>query len=177
MIYPVLLLFSVLRSLHCFVCETQPARNSYACCLTPGDITSKDLTNCTFFSMQTECEAEQLEGTCEEGQFRTIVLENWKGVYCKGKRREGQDDAGVGWSPSIRTAPGGEDPSTYDNNTFLWSCSKPPPPAQQATVLLNPPPGNISVKSYGITLNLALERSFPQAYLWCWNIWWWNRVL
>ena len=46
----------------------------------------------------------------------------------------------------------------------IHSCGLVPSHLHLHNKLLDPPAGNISVKSYGITLNLALEKSFPQAY-------------
>merc|ERR1711936_753110 len=80
----------------------------------------------------------------------------WKGV------RKQNDTEGVA-DPSNGEM---EDISPYDNNSFLWYCSKDETPAalQQATVLLDPPPGNISISiSTLIDVNVTLTNSFPVA--------------
>jgi len=168
MMFPVLLLFSVIRSITCSECDMELARETYACCIKPGDVHSKGLTNCTFFYRQGQCKAgEQLtlsappEGSCDP---YPLSVENSKGILCKGVKKPDVDNGGVALTQSIALGGNKEDPSTYDNITYLWSCSKPPPPSKQATVLLDPPSGNISAQSDMIYLNVTLESGFPQAF-------------
>merc|ERR1712151_574099 len=146
------LLLSVLKSVACSLCRPMIARESYACCMMTNTIANKEITNCSLSTRQGECSSgENLaiepfppELNCSQ-QFTGLKVRNWIGHYCNG--------GGI-WEPDDEVVEILEDqskieeyPSTYDNNTYLWSCSKPPPAKKQATVILDPPPGNISTTS------------------------------
>ena len=165
MYVPVCVVLSVIRSITGSVCETDLPRDSYACCINPGDVASKGLTNCSFFYRHDQCKAGDhwdtpAGGSC--GQYNQLRRENWERLLCKGVH-DPEDAPGVLQTPGIAIGNNVEDPSTYDNFTFLWSCSKPPPPAKEAKVLLDPPAGNIAFQSYRFYLNVTLEKNFPEA--------------
>jgi len=165
MMIPFFILLSVLKSVTSSECESQLARESYACCIKPDDITNKGLTNCSFSTREAECGAGEYWATGNKDchQFLALTVEDWSGLYCKGVvSREG--DTGVVTRPSIAIGGKREDPSTYNDNTYLWFCSKPPPPAKQAAVIFDPPAGNISVTTNKIVLDITLKNGFPKAY-------------
>jgi len=167
-------LLSVLKTGTCSVCDIQLARGSYACCMDQDYVTSDGVIDCTFFFRQGQCtpgDDWSFGGdSCDKDQFPSVKvttkdLENEFGpptykrrLQCKGRKEN------TGEMNTFKVGDIVEDPSTYDDNTYLWSCIKPPTPAKQATVILDPPAGNISVKSRKVFLDVTLENGFPEAF-------------
>merc|ERR1719312_2383549 len=153
---PMLFLLAVIRSTLCTVCDTQVARDSYSCCMSPY----QGYNNRSFFYRQTQCEpGDKWEATgesCDQYNSATLLrikfkTEDERSVTCKGVTNQEVDKlADIDF----------RDPSTNDKH-FSWFCSKPP---TQATILLDPPAGDITAQSDTIYLNVTMENCFPEAF-------------
>ena len=151
---PLLIVLIVLRAcvVYCGVCDTELARDSYGCCLYESHLH----TDCQY--LQGECQAGEGWATGEEfcDQFSSIKITSPYQLLCKGVRNP------FNGSLSLDSE---EDVSTYDNNTFLWTCSKQQqqPLPQQPTIILDPPAGVISTHTQIFPLAVTLATGFPKA--------------
>ena len=176
---PVLMFLTVLRSVSCRVCDTQLAKESYACSQGIEKLPGQGY-NCSFFYMQDKCYPAKNWGTQNKScQQFTLKKENHVvigTIVWKGARKQNVTD--VVDDPSIGEK---EDMSIYDKNAFLWYCAKDddydiPPALQQAMVLIDigdseyphkPIPqgaaGNISTKLTKIYVKVSMANSFANA--------------
>merc|ERR1712179_98875 len=154
MTIPVLIVLIVLRVVHCSVCDSQLARDSYGCCLAVWLYDSHNITECDY--LQGQCQAGEGWPTGEDfcDQFTPLKKESWDQLVCKGVKNP--------YNGSLSLSDN-EDISTYDNNTFLWTCDKQPPEQQQPTVVLDPPAGTISIHTKIFYLAVKLTEGFPKA--------------
>ena len=120
---PVLMFLTVLRSVSCRVCDTQLAKDSYACSQGIEKLPGQGY-NCSFLYMQENCTPAKNWGTQNKScQQFTLKKEHpvfplntimWKGVR-KQNITEVVNDPSIGEK---------EDMSVYDKNAFLWYCSE-----------------------------------------------------